>query len=140
IFYEILTHIMPDEREQISAAIVELIDHHTCHLVLTTKDTKPAPRDVTPETTLDVADKELPEFRERMRQISLNYVPTTILSRQVETIHGTSLIVNLPGQPKSIAEILDVLFASIPYCLELMGGPLVDTIPEVVVPFRPTKK
>jgi molybdopterin adenylyltransferase len=138
--YETLARIVPDEREQISAAIVEMIDHHACHLVLTTGGTGPAPRDVTPEATLDVADKELPGFGERMRQISLNYVPTAILSRQVGAIRGTSLIVNLPGQPKSIAEILDVLFASIPYCLELMGGPLVDTNPEVVVAFRPKKK
>lgn len=138
--YATVARIVPDEREEISAAIVKMIDEHGCHLVLTTGGTGPAPRDVTPEATLDVADKELPGFGERMRQISLNYVPTAILSRQVGAIRGTSLIVNLPGQPKSISEILDVLFASIPYCLELMGGPWVDTNPEVVVAFRPKKK
>lgn len=138
--YETVSKIVPDEREVIAAAIKELIDQQRCDLVLTTGGTGPAARDVTPEATMDVADKELPGFGERMRQISLQYVPTAILSRQVGAIRGQSLIVNLPGQPRSISQILDELFASIPYCLELMGGPFVDTYPEVVVAFRPKQK
>ncbi|MEM1349729.1 MAG: molybdopterin adenylyltransferase [Myxococcota bacterium] len=129
--------MVPDERDQIEAALIDLTDTWGAHLILTTGGTGPAPRDVTPEATLAIADKELPGFGERMRQISLAYVPTAILSRQVGVIRGDTLIVNLPGKPKSIAEILDVLFASIPYCIQLMQGPWVDTDPDVVAAFRP---
>lgn len=131
---------VPDERDRISAVLVELADERRCHLVLTTGGTGPAPRDVTPEATLDVAHKELPGFGEKMRAISLRYVPTAILSRQVGVIRGGTLIVNLPGSPRSIAEILDDLFEAIPYCIELMDGPVVETNPDVVEAFRPRKK
>lgn len=129
--------VVPDEQDQIEAALVRLVDELGCQLVLTTGGTGPAPRDVTPEATLAVADKVLPGFGERMRAISLAYVPTAILSRQVGVIRGKGLIVNLPGKPSSIKEILDVLFASIPYCIQLMEGPYVTTDPEVVEAFRP---
>lgn len=129
--------VVPDEQAQIEAALVQLVDELGCQLVLTTGGTGPAPRDVTPEATLAVADKVLPGFGERMRAISLAYVPTAILSRQVGVIRGKSLIVNLPGKPSSIQEILDVLFASIPYCIQLMEGPYVTTNPKVVEAFRP---
>ena len=132
--------IVPDEREQIAAALTQLADEQHCHLVLTTGGTGPAPRDVTPEATLDVAEKELPGFGEKMRAISLKYVPTAILSRQVGAIRGGTLMVNLPGSPRSIAEILDDLFEAIPYCIELMEGPIVETDPAVVEAFRPKKK
>ena len=129
--------VVPDEQDQIEAELVRMVDEAGCHLVLTTGGTGPAPRDVTPEATLAIAHKVLPGFGERMRQISLAYVPTAILSRQVGVTRGSCLIVNLPGSPKSIAEILDVLFASIPYCIQLMGGPYVTTDDDVVAAFRP---
>lgn len=129
--------VISDDRAGIERALIELSDDYGAHLILTTGGTGPAPRDVTPEATLAIADKELPGFGERMRQISLQYVPTAILSRQVGAIRGKSLIVNLPGKPKSIHEILDVLFESIPYCIELMGGPIINTDPDVVRAFRP---
>ncbi len=129
--------VVPDERDAIEATLIDLADRHGAHLILTTGGTGPAPRDVTPEATLAVAHKVLPGFGERMRQISLAHVPTAILSRQVGVIRGDSLIVNLPGQPRAIKEILDVLFESIPYCVELMGGPYVETRPDVVRAFRP---
>jgi molybdopterin adenylyltransferase len=132
--------VVPDERDQISQALRTFVDDDGCHLVLTTGGTGPALRDVTPEATLDVADKELPGFGERMRQISLQYVPTAILSRQIAVIRKASLIVNLPGSPRSIKEILDELFEAIPYCIELLEGPYVDTDPAVVTAFRPKKK
>ncbi|RAL20601.1 molybdopterin adenylyltransferase [Lujinxingia litoralis] len=138
--FEVATRLVPDEFERIGEAIVELCDERGCQLVLTTGGTGPAVRDVTPEATLAVADREMPGFGERMRQISLKYVPTAILSRQVGALRGRSLIVNLPGSPRSIAEILDELFEAIPYCIELMDGPIVETDPEVVVAFRPKKK
>ena len=138
--FEVERRIVADEFDEIAAAIVDLIDRGGAHLVLTTGGTGPAARDVTPEATLSVADREMPGFGERMRAISLHYVPTAILSRQVGALRGQSLIVNLPGSPKSIAEILDELFASIPYCIELMEGPFVDTDPTVVEAFRPRKK
>jgi molybdopterin adenylyltransferase len=137
--YEPLLRLVPDERETIAQTLRSLVDEHGCQLVLTTGGTGPALRDVTPEATLDVADRVLPGFGEKMRQISLQYVPTAILSRQEGVIRKQSLIVNLPGQPKSIAQILNELFASIPYCIELMEGPFVDTNPEVVVAFRPKR-
>ena len=138
--FEVESRLVADEFDEIGAAITELVDEAGAHLVLTTGGTGPARRDVTPEATLAVCDREMPGFGERMRQISLQYVPTAILSRQVGALRGQSLVVNLPGSPRSIAEILDELFASIPYCIELMEGPVVDTDPDVVVAFWPKKK
>jgi molybdopterin adenylyltransferase len=140
--------LIPDEKERISATLVELVDSG-CSLVLTTGGTGPAIRDVTPEATLAIADKEMPGFGEQMRQISLKFVPTAILSRQVAVIRGQSLIINLPGQPKSIAETLEGLkdsqgqslvhgiFAAVPYCIDLIGGPYLETNDEVCKAFRP---
>ena len=139
--------LIPDEKERISATLIELVDAG-CSLVLTTGGTGPAPRDVTPEATLAVADKEMPGFGEQMRQISLRFVPTAILSRQVAVIRGKSLIINLPGQPKSIQETLEGLkedgrqvvagiFAAVPYCVDLIGGPYLETNDEVCKGFRP---
>jgi molybdopterin adenylyltransferase len=140
--------LIPDERARISETLMELVDAG-CALVLTTGGTGPAPRDVTPEATLDVADKEMPGFGEQMRQISLRFVPTAILSRQVAVIRGQSLIINLPGQPKSIQETLEGLkaadgtpivpgiFAAVPYCIDLIGGPYLETNDEVCKAFRP---
>ena len=140
--------LIPDEKDRISAALIELVDAG-CSLVLTTGGTGPAPRDVTPEATLAVADKEMPGFGEQMRQISLRFVPTAILSRQVAVIRGQSLIINLPGQPKSIAETLEGLkgengeqivqgiFAAVPYCIDLIGGPYLEGNPEVCKVWRP---
>ncbi len=141
------TRLIPDEVERISSALRELIDDAGCHLVLTTGGTGPALRDVTPEATLAVADKVMPGFGEQMRQISLNFVPTAILSRQVAVIRKGGLIINLPGQPKSIAETLEGLpsmqppvhgiFAAVPYCIDLIGGPYLETDPAVCKAFRP---
>ena len=143
------TRLIPDERETIAQSLRALVDDEHCDLVLTTGGTGPAPRDVTPEATLDVAAREMPGFGEQMRQISLRFVPTAILSRQVAVIRKQALIVNLPGQPKSIRETLEGLrgqdgsrgipgiFAAIPYCLDLIGGPYVETNPEIVTAFRP---
>jgi molybdopterin adenylyltransferase len=140
--------LIPDEKDRISATLIELVDTG-CSLVLTTGGTGPALRDVTPEATLAVADKEMPGFGEQMRQISLKFVPTAILSRQVAVIRGQSLIINLPGQPKSIAETLEGLkdaegksvvhgiFAAVPYCVDLIGGPYMETRDEVCKAFRP---
>jgi molybdopterin adenylyltransferase len=140
--------LIPDEKERISATLIELVDVG-CSLVLTTGGTGPAIRDVTPEATLAVADKEMPGFGEQMRQISLKFVPTAILSRQVAVIRAQSLIINLPGQPKSIAETLEGLkdaqgqsvvhgiFAAVPYCIDLIGGPYLETHDEVCKSFRP---
>ena len=140
--------LIPDEQASISAALIELVDAG-CALVLTTGGTGPALRDVTPEATLAVADKEMPGFGEQMRQISLKFVPTAILSRQVAVIRGNSLIINLPGQPKSIAETLEGLkdesgkpvvpgiFAAVPYCVDLIGGPYIETREDVCKAFRP---
>ena len=140
--------LIPDEQARISQTLIELVDAG-CALVLTTGGTGPALRDVTPEATLAVADKEMPGFGEQMRQISLRFVPTAILSRQVAVIRGRSLIINLPGQPKSIAETLEGLkdaqgqsvvsgiFAAVPYCIDLIGGPYLETRDEVCKAFRP---
>ncbi|MGD9775207.1 molybdopterin adenylyltransferase [Diaphorobacter sp.] len=140
--------LIPDEKERISATLIALVDAG-CSLVLTTGGTGPALRDVTPEATLAVADKEMPGFGEQMRQISLRFVPTAILSRQVAVIRGQCLIINLPGQPKAIAETLEGLkdeggaqlvpgiFAAVPYCIDLIGGPYLETRPEVCKAFRP---
>ena len=140
--------LIPDEKDRISAALVELVDAG-CSLVLTTGGTGPAPRDVTPEATLAIADRQMPGFGEQMRQIGLRFVPTAILSRQCAVIRGKSLIVNLPGQPKSIKETLEGLkgaggesvvagiFAAVPYCIDLIGGPYLETHEEVCKAFRP---
>jgi molybdopterin adenylyltransferase len=131
------TRLIPDEQPAIEACLRELADQAGCHLILTTGGTGPAPRDVTPEATLAVADKVMPGFGEEMRRISLKYVPTAILSRQVGVIRGRALILNLPGQPKAIKETLDGIFAAVPYCLDLIGAPYVETRPEAVQAFRP---
>ena len=145
----VVTRLIPDERPVIEATLKELCDQEGCHLVLTTGGTGPAPRDVTPEATLAVADREMPGFGEQMRQISLSFVPTAILSRQVGVIRGSTLIINLPGQPKSIKETLEGLkdadgkqkvhgiFAAVPYCIDLIGGPYIETDETVVKAFRP---
>lgn len=148
-----VSRLVADEPQQISAALVELVDELGCDLVLTTGGTGPARRDVTPEATLAVATKEMPGFGEQMRQISLQFVPTAILSRQVAVIRETpdhaALIINLPGQPKAIAETLEGLkdntgksvvagvFAAVPYCIDLIGGPYVETDPDIIAAFRP---
>lgn len=132
-----VTRIIPDERAVIEATLRDLADVACCDLVLTTGGTGPAPRDVTPEATLAVAERELPGFGEQMRQVSLKYVPTAILSRQVGAIRGKTLILNLPGQPKAIKETLDGVFAAVPYCIDLIGGPYIETHKGVVEAFRP---
>ena len=145
---EFLPRLIPDEQALISQTLIELVDAG-CALVLTTGGTGPAPRDLTPEATLAVADRTLPGFGEQMRQISLKFVPTAILSRQVAVIRSRSLIINLPGQPKSIQETLEGLkdaqgqtlvpgiFAAVPYCIDLIGGPYLETRDEVCKAFRP---
>jgi molybdopterin adenylyltransferase len=140
---EWVTRLIPDEQDGISAALRELVDEVACDLVLTTGGTGPAPRDVTPEATLAVAHKLMPGFGEQMRQVSLAFVPTAILSRQVAVIRGRALIINLPGQPKAIAETLQGLpdrsgiFAAVPYCIDLIGGPYLETNHEVCKAWRP---
>lgn len=139
--------LIPDDESGISDTLRELVDVANCDLVLTTGGTGPAPRDVTPEATLAVADKVMPGFGEQMRQISLAFVPTAILSRQVAVVRGRALIINLPGQPKSIAETLQGLpqatppvhgiFAAVPYCVDLIGGPYIETDEAVCKAFRP---
>jgi len=129
--------LIPDEQPVIEAALVDLVDARGCHLVLTTGGTGPAPRDVTPEATLAVADKLLPGFGEQMRAVSLKFVPTAILSRQVAVVRRQALIINLPGQPKAIKETLDGVFAAVPYCIDLIGGPYIETDEAVVKAFRP---
>lgn len=144
-----VTRLIPDQRPLIEQTLIELADHESCALILTTGGTGPAPRDVTPEATLAVGDKEMPGFGEEMRRISLNFVPTAILSRQLAVIRGQSLIVNLPGQPKAIRETLEGvrtadgkvahigIFAAIPYCIDLIGGPYIETDDAVIKSFRP---
>jgi molybdopterin adenylyltransferase len=129
--------LIPDERAVIEATLADLVDVLGCHLVLTTGGTGPAPRDVTPEATLAVADRVLPGFGEQMRAVSLKYVPTAILSRQVAVVRRQALIINLPGQPKAIKETLDGVFAAVPYCIDLIGGPYIETDESVVKAFRP---
>ncbi|WP_296942179.1 molybdopterin adenylyltransferase [uncultured Massilia sp.] len=151
--FRVETRLIPDERAAIEATLVELVDTVRCHLVLTTGGTGPARRDVTPEATLAIGTKEMPGFGEQMRQISLRFVPTAILSRQTAVIRETpdhaALVMNLPGQPKSIRETLEGLkdadgrtvvggiFAAVPYCIDLIGGPYSDTNPDVCKAFRP---
>jgi len=141
--------LIPDERAEIEKTLMELVDMRECDLVITTGGTGPAPRDVTPDATLAVADREMPGFGEQMRRISLEFVPTAILSRQAAVVRGRCLIINLPGQPKSIRETLEGLkspdgrtlvagiFAAVPYCVDLIGGPYIETREEVVKAFRP---
>ena len=131
------TRLIPDEQPLIERTLIELVDSVRCHLVLTTGGTGPAARDVTPEATLAVAHKVLPGFGEQMRQVSLKYVPTAILSRQVGVIRAGALILNLPGQPKAIKETLDGIFPAVPYCIDLIGGPYVETREDVCRVFRP---
>jgi molybdopterin adenylyltransferase len=154
--FRIETRLIPDERAQIEATLVELVDQARCDLVLTTGGTGPARRDVTPEATLAIGTREMPGFGEQMRQVSLQFVPTAILSRQVAVIREidghAALVVNLPGQPKAIRETLEGpkdadgkqlvhgVFAAIPYCIELIGGPFIDTHPDVCKAFRPKRK
>jgi len=135
--WQAITRLIPDEQPIIEANLIELADDEGCHLILTTGGTGPALRDVTPEATLAVADKVLPGFGEQMRAVSLKYVPTAILSRQVGVVRGQCLIINLPGQPKAIKETLDGIFAAVPYCIDLIGGPYIETNPEVINAFRP---
>ena len=141
--------LIPDEQALISRTLVELVDERGCDLVLTTGGTGPAARDVTPEATLAVAEREMPGFGEQMRQIGLRFVPTAILSRQTAVLRGKALIINLPGQPKSIAETLEGLpgaqppvpgiFAAVPYCIDLIGGPYLETDESVCRAFRPRR-
>ncbi|PHM71139.1 molybdopterin adenylyltransferase [Xenorhabdus kozodoii] len=147
--FSVETRLIPDEQILIEQTLCELVDELGCHLVLTTGGTGPARRDVTPDATLAIADREMPGFGEQMRQISLQFVPTAILSRQVGVIRNQALILNLPGQPKAIAETLEGLkdesgkvlvagiFASVPYCIQLLDGPYVETNESVVTAFRP---
>lgn len=154
--FDVHERLIADERHQITATLVELVDQAHCDLVLTTGGTGPSRRDVTPEATLDAATREMPGFGEQMRQISLQFVPTAILSRQVAVLRETddhaALIINLPGQPRAIAQTLEGLkddegtvlvsglFAAVPYCIDLIGGPYIETDPAVVRAFRPKKK
>lgn len=145
--WQAVDRLIPDETARISETLIELVDTCGCDLVLTTGGTGPARRDVTPEATLAVGTKEMPGFGEQMRQISLRFVATAILSRQVAVVRGRALIINLPGQPKSIAQTLEGLpalqppapgiFAAVPYCVDLIGGPYIETDPAICVAFRP---
>jgi molybdopterin adenylyltransferase len=147
--WRVETRLIADDQTTIENTLIELVDRSNCHLVLTTGGTGPALRDVTPEATLAVADKEMPGFGEEMRRISLNFVPTAILSRQVAVIRKQALIINLPGQPKSIKETLEGvrdadgqvshvgIFAAVPYCIDLIGGPYAETHEAVIKAFRP---
>ena len=144
-------NIIPDEIEIIKNTLIELSDNQKCNLILTTGGTGPSKRDVTPDATLEICDKEMPGFGEQMRQISLNFVPTAILSRQVAVIRNSTLIINLPGQPKAITQTLEGLkdnngdlkvpgiFAAVPYCLDLIGAPHIETHEQIVKSFRPKK-
>ena len=128
---------VPDEHDAVEAALIELADQEQCSVVVTTGGTGPAPRDITPEATEAVCDRMMPGFGEQMRAISLKYVPTAILSRQVGGLRGQSLIFNLPGRPKSIRETIDELWKAVPYCIDLMGGPYMDMDANVCDAFRP---
>jgi len=135
--WRVETRLIPDEQAVIERTLIELVDTAGCDLVLTTGGTGPASRDVTPEATLAVAHKVMPGFGEQMRQVSLKYVPTAILSRQVAVVRGRALIINLPGQPKAIKETLDGVFPAVPYCIDLIGGPYIETHDDVCKAFRP---
>lgn len=147
--FDVETRLIPDEQAIIEQTLIDLVDNYTCHLVLTTGGTGPAKRDVTPDATLAIAEREMPGFGEQMRQVSLHFVPTAILSRQVGVIRGESLILNLPGQPKAIKETLEGvkdekgktlvrgIFAAVPYCLQLLSGIYIETHPQICESFRP---
>ena len=150
--FETIEKIIPDERLLIESSLIHFVDVELCDLILTTGGTGPALRDVTPEATLSIADREMPGFGEQMRQISLHFVPTAILSRQVAVVRKNTLIINLPGQPKSIAQTLEGLkndqgkvmvhgiFAAVPYCIDLLNGSFIETHQDVVTAFRPKTK
>jgi molybdopterin adenylyltransferase len=150
--FETLEKIIPDEKAVIESSLIHLVDIEKCNLIFTTGGTGPALRDVTPEATMGIADREMPGFGEQMRQISLHFVPTAILSRQVAVIRKNTLIINLPGQPKSIAQTLEGLkdgqgkilvhgiFAAVPYCIDLLNGPFIETHSNIVESFRPISK
>ena len=150
--FETIEKIIPDERPLIESSLIHFVDVELCDLILTTGGTGPALRDVTPDATLAIADREMPGFGEQMRQISLHFVPTAILSRQVAVVRKNTLIINLPGQPKSIAQTLEGLkndqgevivhgiFASVPYCIDLLNGSFIETHQDIVTAFRPKTK
>ncbi|WP_299189395.1 molybdopterin adenylyltransferase [uncultured Aquimarina sp.] len=138
--WEEVYKIVPDEQEVIEQALIELVDQEKCCLVITTGGTGPAKRDVTPEATEAVCDRMMPGFGELMRAESLKFVPTAILSRQTAGLRSSSLIINLPGKPKSIRECLDAVFPAVPYCIDLMHGPFLECNEDVIKPFRPKKK
>ena len=150
--YETIEKVIPDERSHIESSLIDFVDIEECDLVFTTGGTGPALRDVTPEATLAIADREMPGFGEQMRQISLHFVPTAILSRQVAVVRKNTLIINLPGQPKSIAQTLEGLkndqgeimvhgiFSAVPYCIDLLNGPFIETHECIVKTFRPKAK
>lgn len=137
--WEPVYKVIPDDQDGVEAALVELADRDACCLIVTTGGTGPAPRDLVPEATEAVCDKMMPGFGELMRQVSLQYVPTAILSRQTAGIRNKTLIVNLPGKPKSIRECLDAVFPAIPYCVDLIEGPYLETNESVIKAFRPRK-
>ncbi len=135
--WQAVARLVPDEQPQVEGVLRELCDQEGCCLVVTTGGTGPAPRDITPEATEAVCDKILDGFGEQMRAVSLQYVPTAILSRQMAGIRGRSLIINLPGKPSAIKECLDAVFPAVPYCIDLIEGPRLETNPDVLVAFRP---
>ncbi|MDF0533467.1 molybdopterin adenylyltransferase [Shewanella yunxiaonensis] len=137
--WEPVYEVIPDEQDLIEATLIRLADEDNCSLIVTTGGTGPAKRDVTPEATEAVCDRMMPGFGELMRQVSLQYVPTAILSRQTAGLRADTLIVNLPGKPKSIRECLDAVFPAIPYCIDLMEGPYLECDEAVIKPFRPKK-
>ena len=138
--WEPVYEVIPDDRELIEEALKDMADTHECCLIVTTGGTGPDPKDLTPEATEAVCNRMMPGFGELMRQVSLQYVPTAILSRQTAGIRGKSLIINLPGKPKSIRECLDAVFPAVPYCIDLIDGPYLECNEEVIKPFRPKAK
>ncbi|WP_297483366.1 molybdopterin adenylyltransferase [Ferrovum sp.] len=137
--WQALSRLIPDEQSLIETTLIELCDREDCALILTTGGTGPAPRDVTPDATRNIAHRVLDGFGEQMRAVSLKYVPTAILSRQIGATRGHTLILNLPGQPRAIKQTLDGIFAAVPYCIDLIGGPRLETRPDVITAFRPKK-
>ena len=138
--WESVYAVIPDDQELIEEALKDMADEQECCLIVTTGGTGPAKRDITPEATEAVCEKMMPGFGELMRQVSLKYVPTAILSRQTAGIRGKTLIINLPGKPKSIRECLDAVFPAVPYCIDLLEGPYIECNEEVIKPFRPKQK
>ena len=135
--WEVVYRVIPDDQDKIEQSLIDLVDSEKCSVIVTTGGTGPSERDVTPEATVSICDRILPGFGEQMRAISMQYVPTAMLSRQTAGIRGSSLIINLPGSPRSIREILDSVFSAVPYCVDLIGGPYITTDPSVVDSFRP---